>query len=609
MTHFLRIFTRLLFLLPIFLLLSCGGSSSSLGESSPVSLLGSNCTLTSSPFPVTAAAISEAPSQKDVFYTAIYEAANSAASEASKSSKTPVLNPLTVTPLQSLVGDNRYYAAAVNAYVWGLPAEQFWEKQGYYYTNSTPPIPVNSLYLANTINTGTSIVSPNTSVLYANGFVDLSVNPYLVTYPQSSIYNVLQIMDAYTNVQGSVGTRVNTCGSVVLYYANASYASAVRAAYPNNSLAIYTPQAWLLGRVAVDSYAVPTESGTPQTLYQQLYGTASSALALWKSQNVLKQYTLSALTKYTNTNGGSVKQSSAPSTETKASSATQFYTNLAAAIGQNQLLVNYAGVQNGILNLTSNVANQSAMFSNFSMMGLTSTGFDTSGLTTAQKEKISTAYAEAASAITLIANNPTSDSATPPATYWAINNTLGQYNPTYGGWITAAAVAQVGLGANLAADGAYPQLMRDSGGELLSGASGNSYSLNFSSTGIPPITTNNGFWSVTIYDSKNNLYSSTTNSYYYTSQVGGVYGVYALGSIQLASASGIPTLYFQNSTPTNSARLPYWIPVPAGDFTVLMRLYNPVAANTNGVSTILNPYNGTSSASSPQWIPPPVVKN
>ena len=606
MTHFLRIFTRLLFLLPIFLLLSCGGSSSSLGESSPVSLLGSNCTLTSSPFPVTAAAISEAPSQKDVFYTAIYEAANSAASEASKSSKTPVLNPLTVTPLQSLVGDNRYYAAAVSAYVWGLPAEQFWEKQGYYYTNSTPPIPVNSLYLANTINTGTSIVSPNTSVLYANGFVDLSVNPYLVTYPQSSIYNVLQIMDAYTNVQGSVGTRVNTCGSVVLYYANASYASAVRAAYPNNSLAIYTPQAWLLGRVAVDSYAVPTESGTPQTLYQQLYGTASSALALWKSQNVLKQYTLSALTKYTNTNGGSVKQSSAPSTETKASSATQFYTNLAAAIGQNQLLVNYAGVQNGILNLTSNVANQSAMFSNFSMMGLTSTGFDTSGLTTAQKEKISTAYAEAASAITLIANNPTSDSATPPATYWAINNTLGQYNPTYGGWITAAAVAQVGLGANLAADGAYPQLMRDSGGELLSGASGNSYSLNFSSTGIPPITTNNGFWSVTIYDSKNNLYSSTTNSYYYTSQV---CGVYALGSIQLASASGIPTLYFQNSTPTNSARLPYWIPVPAGDFTVLMRLYNPVAANTNGVSTILNPYNGTSSASSPQWIPPPVVKN
>jgi hypothetical protein len=515
---------------------------------------------------------------------------------------TVVRNPLTVAPLQSMVGDNRYYAAAVSAYVWGLPAEQFWEKQGYYFTQSTPPIPVNSLYLVNGINTGTSIVSPNTSVLYANGFVDLSMNPYLVTYPQSSTYNVLQIMDAYTNVQGSVGSRVNTCGSVVIYYANASYASAVRAAYPNNSIAIYTPQAWLLGRVAVDPYAVPTESGTPQSLYQSLYGAANSALALWKSQNVLSQYSLSALTNYTNTNGGQVQQSSAPSTEEDASSATQFYTNLAAAVGHNQLLVNYAGVQNGILNMASNVFNQSAMFGNFSIIGLTSGRFDTSGLTTAQKDKISTAYAEAASAIALIANNPTPN----PATKWVINNTLGQYSPTYGGWITAAAVAQVGLGANLAADGAYPQLMKDSADKVLSGAGGNRYLLNFSSTGIPPITTNNGFWSVTVYDADDNLYSPNTNGYYSTSQIS---GVYALGSTQLESASTTPTLYFQNSAPTDSSQLPYWIPVPAANFKILMRLYNPVAANTSGVSTLLNPYNGTSSASSPQWIPPPVVKN
>ncbi len=608
MTHFLRVFARLLLLLPIFLLISCGGSSSSVSEPSSAGLSSANCTLTSSPFPVTSATISDAPSQIDAFYTAIYLEASKAAAEANRAAQASnsnvaiVRNPLAVSPLQATNGDNPYYVAAVSAYVWGLPAEQFWEKQGYYFTQSSPSIPVNSLYLVNSINTGTSIVSPNTSVLYANGFIDLSVNPYLVTYPQSSTYNVLQIMDAYTNVQGSVGSRVNTCGSVVLYYANASYASAVRAAYPNNSIAIYTPQAWLLGRVAVDAYAVPTESGTSQTLYQSLYGAANSALALWKSQNVLSQYSLSALTSYTNTNGGSVQQSSAPSTEKNASSATQFFTNLAAAVGHNQLLVNYAGVQNGTLKMTSSIFDQSAMFSNFSIIGLTSRGFDTSSLTTAQKDKISTAYADVAAAITLIANNPTQN----PDTNWVINNTLGQYSPAYGGWITAAAVAQVGLGANLAADGAYPQITKDSGGQALAGTSNNSYSLNFSSTGIPPITENNGFWSVTIYDEYDNLYSSSTNSYYYTSQVG---GVYALGSIQLSSAGVTPTLYFQNSAPTDSTLLPYWIPVPAANFKVLMRLYNPVAANTSGVSTILNPYNGTISASSPQWIPPPVVKN
>ncbi len=596
MTYFLRVFVRLLFLLPIFLLISCGGSSSSVSESSV------NCTLTSSPFPLTAAGVTAAPSQNDIFYAAIYALAAKTANDASKPDK-PVANPLTVAPSQSSADDNPYYVAAVSAYVWGLPAEQFWEKQGYYFTNNA--IDINTLDRVRTINTGTSIVSPNTSVLYANGFVDLSVNPYLVTYPQSSTYNVLQIMDAYTNVQGSVGTRVNTCGTVVLYYANASYAAAVREAYPNNSLAIYTPQAWLLGRVAVDAYAVPTENGASQSLYQLLYGKASSALALWQSINVLNQYSLRPLTdaKYTNTNSGSVQQSSAPSTDKYASSATQFYTNLAAAVGHNQFLVNYAGVQNGILNTTSNVIDQSAMFKNFSMIGLTSGRFDTSGLTTAQKDKISTAYADAVSAINLIAN---SSNGAPDTNYWKINNNLGQYNPRYFGWITAAAVAQIGLGANLAADGAYPQLTNEDPDTKLTGGNGNSYSLNFSSTGIPPITLNNGFWSVTIYDAEDNLYSPNTNSYYSTSQIS---GIYALGSIQLAAASTAPTLYFQNTAPTDSARLPYWIPVPAAEFKVLMRLYNPVAANVNGVSTILNPFNGESSANSPQWIPPALVKN
>lgn len=578
-----QIFSRLLALVLASLLISCGSASDDSNAT---------CTVANSPFPVTASTTTAAPSDKDLFYAEIYYATASAAATAG------VANPL-IAPVNLPLGYNQYYAAAVDAYIWGLPAEQFWEKQGYYFANNTPSIPVNSLFLADNIDTGSSIVSPNTAVLYANGFVDLSTHPYLITYPQSSTYNVLQIMDAYTNVQGSVGSRVNTCGSVVLYYANASYAEAVQAAYPNNSLAIYTPQAWALGRVAVDAYAVTTENGTPETLYQTLFGSASSALALWKSQNVMSQYSLSALTDYTNTNGGSVQQSSAPT----ANSYTQFFTNLAATVGQNQLLVNYAGVQNGILNLNSSVYDQSAMFSEFSMLGLSSGSFSDTGLTAGQRTAISNGYADAMSAIRLIA---TDASASVANNYWEINTTLGQYKPVYAGWITAAAVATVGLGANLAADGTYPQLSVDSNNAALTGAGGNSYSLNFTSTEIPPITSDNGFWSVTIYDSSNNLYSSTTNSYYYTRQVGGVYD---LGSIQLDSSIGIPTLLFQNSAPTNSDLLAFWIPVPAGAFTVLMRLYNPVAANISGVSTILNPYNGVSDAISPQWIPPAMLKN
>lgn len=562
---------------------ACGGDSGSNSSTA--------CVNSISPFPVAASGTTAAPSRSDLLYAEIYAATASAAANKGAS------NPLRVTPADALIGDGRYYAAAVEAYVWGLPAEQFWEKQGLYFTGSTP-LPVNTLYLANTIDTGSTIVSPNTSVLYANGFMDLSVNPYLVNYPQSSSYNVLQIMDAYTNVQASVGSRVNTCGSVVLYYANASYAEQVKAAYPNNSVAIYTPQAWLIGRVAVDAYAVQTQNGVPQTPYQSLYGVASSALALWQSQNVMSQYNLKALTNFTNTNGGSVRQSSAST----ANSATQFFTNLSAAISQNRLLVNYAGVNNGTLNMTSNIYDQTAIFNHFSLIGLTSSGYDASLLSPAQTSSVSTGYTDAITAIGYIAAG---SGATTATNYWSINTSLGQYKPDYAGWITAAATAKVGLGANLPADGTYPQLTADSSAATLTGAGGNSYSLNFSSVGIPPITSNNGFWSVTVYDSNNNIYSSTTNTYYYTSQVG---GVYALGSIQLAAMGGVPTLYFQNSVPSVSTQLPYWIPVPSGVFSVIMRLYNPVAANTAGVSTILNPFNGISSANSPQWAPPAIVK-
>lgn len=575
-----------LFLFITACLSSCGSSSSDSAASSTAA-----CIISSSPFPVTTSGVNAAPSRSDLLYEAIYSATATAATNKG------VSNPLKVTPAEALIGDGRYYAAAVEAYAWGLPAEQFWEKQGLYFTSSTP-LPVNTLALSKSIDTGTTIVSPNTSVLYANGFLDLSVNPYLVNYPQSSTYNVLQVMDAYTNVQASVGSRINTCGSVVLYYANASYAEQVKAAYPNNSVAIYTPQAWLIGRVAVDTYAVQTQNGVAQTLYQSLYGVASSALALWQSQNVMSKYSLQALTNFTNTNGGSVKQSSAPT----ANSATQFFTNLSAAINQNKLLANYAGVINGVLNMTSNVYDQTAIFNTFSLIGLTSSGYDASLLSPAQTSLVSNGYTDAITAIGYIA---TGSSATSATNYWSINTTLGQYKPDYAGWITAAATAKVGLGANLPADGTYPQLTVDSSAAPLTGASGNSYSLNFSTVGIPPITTSNGFWSVTVYDSNNNIYSSTTNTYYYTSQVG---GVYALGSIQLAAMGGIPTLYFQNSVPSSSAKLPYWIPVPSGVFSVLMRLYNPVAANTTGVSTILNPFNGISSTSSPQWIPPGIVK-
>lgn len=534
------------------------------------------------------------------FYNTVYQTAAAVAAAAGAA------NPLTISPAQLTDGDNNFYALAAEAFMWGLPLELFWEKQGGF-TNTTAAI--NQLYLSPEIDRSAFIVSPNTDVLYANGFLDLSRNPQAIKYPQADTFNMLQIMDPYTNVQGSVGTRVNACGEVILYWAQAAYAAQVKAAYPNNSIAIYSPQVWLIGRVAVDSQAVQARNGVPQTLYQYGNGSSNSPLALWRSQEVLAQYSVKSLTEYVNT--GTISQSPVVSAPTTSDA---FYTSLSQAVQKNGLLVNYSGATNGSLNATSTVFDQTAMFANFAAMGLSTRGFDTSSLSAQQKTSISQGYAAARAALALIANSGTTTSAT---NYWTLDMSLGQYVPSYQGWLKNATVALIGLGANLAADGAYPRATADSTATGLTGAAGNQYRLDFSSTGTPPITAN-GFWSVTVYDANSNIYPSAANRYYYTSEVG---GVYALGSIQFAGEQSTdrdgppvseinqtknrtPTLYFQSVPPSDSALLPYYIPVPAGPFSLQMRVYDAIAGNQSGVTTILN----SGGQSSPQWIPPPVQK-
>jgi hypothetical protein len=316
-------------------------------------------------------------------------------------------------------------------------------------------------------------------------------------------------------------------------------------------------------------------------------------LSLWQSQDVLNNYTVSPLTNYINSTP--VLQSPVVSAAVDFNG---FYTYLGQAVAKNGLLVNFSGVQNGILNSTGTVYDQSDMYDTFAPIGLSSSGF-TLPADSNIVSQISAGYDAAKRAVNAIG---TSGGATLANNYWGINTSLGQYPVSYQGWLEGAAVAAVGLGANLAADGTYPQASVDSTGADLIGT--NSYQLDFSGTGAPPITPGRGFWSVTVYDENKNIYASNANSYYYTSQVG---GVYALGSIQLGNTQ--PVLYLQNAAPTDPAKLPFWIPVPQSAFSVVMRLYNPVAANTAGIISVLNPYQPAANGqNSPQWIPPGITR-
>ncbi|PWL21810.1 MAG: hypothetical protein DCO99_10055 [Synechococcus sp. XM-24] len=544
--------------------------------------------------------IQDAPSSIELFYKSIYAIADKISHSSGVSN-----------PLQSWGADgvsNQYYGA-VCAYVWSLPIQQFWEKQGLYTTQSVEGgKPINKFYNAKTIDQGTTIVSPNTEVLYSNAFIDVSENVVEVNYPLSQgVYTLVEVLDPFTNVQFSGGSAHTSSDSnqvvgQVFYWANASedILNYIDSNYKDTAIALQSPQAWVLGRVEVDPYQNPSASADAQTPYQSANPNSSLAFGTAKSLN--DQFSIS------------IPYPKPPVTPTGTSQVTNpdesktyegYFKQVANAVSSNSTYVYYSGTTDGQLNSKGTLYSQSSMFENFGGSGPYSIGLTASAWPGSGSTVIEQGFSDAQSAVSLIGKNSSASSDTQ---YWSVNTTLGQYKPSYQltspGWVTAAAAASVGLGANVAGDGTYPKATQDSSGSSLS--TSEDYLIDFSASGLPPID-DPGFWSVTIYDSNNYLVS--TNGYaasetYYLdpddSSATAASGVYALGSAQLSylDTDNIPL----KLSPTAPANQQYWIPTPSSGstFSVVLRLYNPVPASSVANASVLS--------SSNPWQPPGIER-
>jgi hypothetical protein len=148
---------------------------------------------------------------------------------------------------------------------------------------------------------------------------------------------------------------------------------------------------------------------------------------------------------------------------------------------------------------------------------------------------------------------------------WSVNLNIGNYGTDY---LTRAAIAQYGLGANIPDDAVYPNTSKDSANNSLDG--GNSYVIHFAPGQTPPV---HGFWSVTVYDQSGFLVPNPINRYTVGSETGLVPN--ADGSIDILLQSTPPSS-LQNSLQNN------WLPTPTGPFNLTLRLYWPDPSALNG---------------------------
>jgi len=132
---------------------------------------------------------------------------------------------------------------------------------------------------------------------------------------------------------------------------------------------------------------------------------------------------------------------------------------------------------------------------------------------------------------------------------------LGHYGTNY---VARAAADKLGLGAPTPNLSIYPLALTDRTGAKLTGA--NRYVAHYPASDFPfPIT---GFWSLTMYE---------TNGFF----VANVLNRFTIGNrsnLQF-NLDGSLDVYIQPGEPANETQRENWLPAPAGEFELVMRLY------------------------------------
>ncbi len=150
----------------------------------------------------------------------------------------------------------------------------------------------------------------------------------------------------------------------------------------------------------------------------------------------------------------------------------------------------------------------------------------------------------------------------PDVNGWMISRQIGRYGFDY---MHRASVVKGGYG-NLPEESLYPATLFDAGGRLLHG--GNRYQLHFPAGQLPPV---HGFWSLSVYNLDEN-FSLEPNPL----------GRYSIGDRTrglIYADDGSLTIRLQHEDPGPGVN---WLPTPEGNFSAIMRLYEPSAEALDG---------------------------
>ena len=377
-----------------------------------------------------------------------------------------------------------------------------------------------------------AVIRPNVDTLYSTAMVSVDEGPWIFEMPiNTDRYELVTFLDGWTNVFASPGTRTLNHSETFFFLTNSSWDGDVPLGM--TQLVCQTNMAWLIGRLQADG---EDDFETVHYLQDRL--------------KLYKHFEMSARAEFVPM---AVSSAGKQDISTKRPFANVILNNLSTLQYFNrlmQLMVDNPPYQEDgpLVERMARVGLEPGKQVALSALNLVCFQFGR----------------WLASAITSFSvNQRPSDSSwrLPPLN-------LGRYGTDYG---TRAAVAQVGLGANLAEDTIYSSTAWDHEGKDLIGS--NAYYLHFNVGQLPPVK---AFWSITAYDIDGFFIDNPLKRFALRDRDPLTY-----------NSDGSLDIWIQAVPPTNLTLQSNWLPVKENEkFSLTARLYWPHESIASGLWTV-----------------------
>jgi hypothetical protein len=374
------------------------------------------------------------------------------------------------------------------------------------------------------------VVRPNVDTLYTTAFISMKEGPWVFEMSANDKrYELMPFMDAWTNVFASPGTRTSGNQGATYLLAGPEWDGQV----PKGMTLLRSPtdMVWLIGRTQTNGAA---DFETVHALQNRL------RLTKWPSpENTTSANTESKRDAKPDWQV-SLEPSIAPVAQMKALSTPEFFNRLM------HLMVSHPASKE-----------DAPLIERLAQLEIKP----------GQAVHLSWSNALSFSLGRWIANQRVMQALNTKAqggswSYPPLN--LGRYGTDYN---TRAAVAMVGLGANLPEDAMYPNTALDHQGQALNGK--HRYRLHFAANALPPVK---AFWSITAYGADEFLIDNPMQRF-------------AIGDRDplVFNADGSLDLWVQATPPSQKEAAVNWLPVQMGaPFLLNARLYWPEDKALNG---------------------------